>query len=143
MPEYVIKAHSSKWLVRGAGLLGCRQPQQADADANRGIIGARQKTHDREVAKRTPVQGSIPKLSLNFSSKKTKGISTMNPVTQEPRGLTAERAAEILDLNVDTVRRYLAAGRIPGTKFGKTWRIADSTVRALLEGQLQILRAAK
>jgi len=67
----------------------------------------------------------------------------MNPVTQEPRGLTAERAAEILDLNVDTVRRYLAAGRIPGTKFGKTWRIADSTVRALLEGQLQILRAAK
>lgn len=46
--------------------------------------------------------------------------------------LTVSEAAEILKLDPKTVERQLRAGRLPGAKVGRVWRIS----RAALEGYL-------
>ena len=40
-----------------------------------------------------------------------------------PQLLTVDQAADILQLSRDTIYRLLAAGKIPGIKYGKCWRI--------------------
>ena len=48
------------------------------------------------------------------------------------RILTLEQAAELLQLNYSTVRRYVMKGIIPGAKLGKTWRIVESDLKAFI-----------
>jgi excisionase family DNA binding protein len=43
---------------------------------------------------------------------------------------SAEEAAQILGLQVRTVRNYLRDGRLPGVRIGKQYRIARSTLDA-------------
>lgn len=46
---------------------------------------------------------------------------------------STEEAAEVLGLNVETVRNWLRAGRIKGVKLGKRyWRIPEREVQRLV-----------
>jgi excisionase family DNA binding protein len=48
--------------------------------------------------------------------------------------LTAEQAAEQLQLHADTVRRLLREGEIPGRKVGKRqWRISAAVLKEYIE----------
>lgn len=51
--------------------------------------------------------------------------------------LSAEQAAEYLHLHLDTVRRLLRQGVLPGRKVGKEWRIRKPDVDAYLDGDRQ------
>ena len=53
----------------------------------------------------------------------------------EDEYLTAEQAAEKLQLHARTVRRLLASGELPGRKVGgKEWRISAAALKAYMEG---------
>ena len=48
--------------------------------------------------------------------------------------LTAEQAAEQLQMHPRTIRRMLADGRIPGAKIGtKEWRVSASALKEFIE----------
>lgn len=49
--------------------------------------------------------------------------------------LTAEEAAEYLRLNIDTVRKLLRKGTIPGVKIGRQWRIPKRALEAWREAE--------
>lgn len=51
--------------------------------------------------------------------------------------LSAEQAAEYLHLHLDTVRRLLRRGLLPGRKVGKEWRIRKPDLDAYLSGDRQ------
>lgn len=51
--------------------------------------------------------------------------------------LSAEQAAEYLHLHLDTVRRLLRRGLLPGRKVGKKWRIRKPDLDAYLSGDRQ------
>jgi excisionase family DNA binding protein len=46
--------------------------------------------------------------------------------------LTPEESARYLKMHVDSVRRLLRAGKLPGRKFGGGWRIAKSSLDEML-----------
>lgn len=46
---------------------------------------------------------------------------------------TAKELAELLKLNIDTIRRYLRTGKIKASKFGKTYRVSDEDLKRFLE----------
>ena len=48
------------------------------------------------------------------------------------RILTAQQAAELLQIHPETMRRMLKRGRIPGHKIGRAWRILESEIRRLV-----------
>lgn len=48
--------------------------------------------------------------------------------------LSAEEAAEILGLQVRTVRNYVREGRLPGVRIGKQYRIARADLEAFTSG---------
>ena len=48
--------------------------------------------------------------------------------------LSAQQAAEILGLQVRTVRQYVRQGRLPGVRIGKQYRIARSDLEAFGAG---------
>ena len=52
--------------------------------------------------------------------------------------VTAERAAELLQLHPKTVKRLAAAGTIPGMKIGRVWRFRESELDAHIVRQLQL-----
>jgi excisionase family DNA binding protein len=53
----------------------------------------------------------------------------------EDEYLTAEQAAEKLQLHARTVRRLFASGELPGRKVGgKEWRISADALKAYVEG---------
>jgi excisionase family DNA binding protein len=53
----------------------------------------------------------------------------------EDEYLTAEQAAEKLQLHARTVRRLFASGELPGRKVGgKEWRISADALKAFVEG---------
>jgi excisionase family DNA binding protein len=55
-------------------------------------------------------------------------------MTEENNGLlTTEEAAELLKLNVETVRRLLREGVLTGAKIGDNWRIRRSDIDAFWE----------
>ena len=67
------------------------------------------------------------------------------PVIQEPTttiALTIEEAAERLRLHPATVKKYLQSGLIPGCRIGGpkygSWRVAPSTIDAMLAGKLPL-----
>jgi excisionase family DNA binding protein len=49
--------------------------------------------------------------------------------------LTVEEAAEILKVTIDTVRRLLKKGRLPGTKIGREWRLSRKALTELIRQQ--------
>jgi excisionase family DNA binding protein len=53
--------------------------------------------------------------------------------------LTAEQAAEQLQMHPRTVRKMLAEGKIPGMKVGgKEWRISAQILRDFIEGKVDM-----
>lgn len=51
----------------------------------------------------------------------------------EKEFLTADEAAELLNMHPRTIRRLLNSGELPGTRLGRQWRISASAVRSLIE----------
>lgn len=47
--------------------------------------------------------------------------------------LTPEEAAEILGISVYTLKDFLRAGKIPGVKIGKLWRVEETALREYVE----------
>lgn len=50
---------------------------------------------------------------------------------------TPEETARQLNFHVETVRQHLRAGLIPGVRIGSSWRVKQSTIDAILAGELQ------
>jgi excisionase family DNA binding protein len=48
--------------------------------------------------------------------------------------MTPEAAAEYLKLHIDSVRRLLRKGKLPGVKVGHGWRIKRSVLDTMLNG---------
>lgn len=48
--------------------------------------------------------------------------------------LSADEAAEMLNLHPRTVRRLLASGDLPGVRLGRQWRISAAALKAYMEG---------
>ncbi len=46
---------------------------------------------------------------------------------------TAEEVADILKLDIVTVRRYLAQGDMKGAKIGKSWRITEEDLKDFIK----------
>lgn len=46
--------------------------------------------------------------------------------------LSAEEAAELLGVSAETVKRHLRAGRLPGRKVGRLWRVSRAALDAFL-----------
>jgi len=59
------------------------------------------------------------------------------------RLLTTEEAAEILQLDPNTIRSYLKKGELVGIKLGLTWRIELEDLRKFLDNQKQRRRRMK
>jgi len=55
-------------------------------------------------------------------------------VDMEKEFLSADEAAEMLNMHPRTVRRLLASGELPGTRLGRQWRISSAAVRRMIEG---------
>ena len=53
--------------------------------------------------------------------------------------LTVEEAALALQVNTDTVRRWLRQGELKGRKLGRIWRIAQSDLASV--GKAETARA--
>lgn len=49
--------------------------------------------------------------------------------------LTPEESAAFLKMHIDSVRRLLRSGKLPGVKVGGGWRIPKSALKAMLEGR--------
>ncbi len=47
--------------------------------------------------------------------------------------LTPEEAADILGISVYTLKDFLRAGKLPGVKVGKLWRIEEIALKAYIE----------
>jgi len=47
--------------------------------------------------------------------------------------LTVDEAAARLKIKADTVRKWLRSGKLRAAKLGRSWRIPDSEVEALLK----------
>ncbi len=47
--------------------------------------------------------------------------------------LTVDEAAARLKIKADTVRKWLRSGKLRAAKLGRSWRILDSAVEALLK----------
>ena len=46
--------------------------------------------------------------------------------------LTPEESAAYLKMHVDSIRRLLRSGKLPGVKVGGGWRISKATLDAML-----------
>jgi len=48
--------------------------------------------------------------------------------------LTPEQVAEKLQLSLITVKRWLTAGKLPGYKVGRQWRVSEEQLQQFIEG---------
>lgn len=48
---------------------------------------------------------------------------------------TAEEVANILKLDIKTVRRYLSQGDMKGAKIGNTWRVTEEELKEFVENR--------
>jgi excisionase family DNA binding protein len=48
--------------------------------------------------------------------------------------LTPEQVAEKLQMNARVVRRMLSAGKLPGKRVGRIWRVSAASLKAYIEG---------
>ena len=51
----------------------------------------------------------------------------------EKEFLSADEAAEMLNMHPRTIRRLLTSGELPGTRLGRQWRVSATAVRKLIE----------
>jgi excisionase family DNA binding protein len=54
--------------------------------------------------------------------------------------LTVREAQQLLPVRRSWLYEHLADGRVPGTRFGRSWRIRQSVVAALAAGGIAALR---
>ncbi len=54
----------------------------------------------------------------------------------KPDAISPERAAELLDVHPETIRREILRGRLTAFKVGQQWRILRSELRAYSERSL-------
>ena len=47
--------------------------------------------------------------------------------------LSPERAAQMLDVNPETVRNWLREGKLQGVKVGRLWRIAENELQRFID----------
>jgi excisionase family DNA binding protein len=52
----------------------------------------------------------------------------------DPEVLTVEQAAELLQVDTDTIRALARQGELPGRKVGREWRFSRAAVLAWLGG---------
>jgi excisionase family DNA binding protein len=52
----------------------------------------------------------------------------------EQEYLTPEQVAEKLQMNARVVRRLLSAGKLPGKRVGRIWRVSASALKEFIEG---------
>jgi excisionase family DNA binding protein len=48
--------------------------------------------------------------------------------------LSPERAAQMLDVNPETVRNWLREGKLQGVKVGRLWRVREEDLQTFLRG---------
>jgi excisionase family DNA binding protein len=66
---------------------------------------------------------------------KLNNTTTLDTVQNQPRLLTPESFAVILNLHPESIRRCIRAGRIKAKKFGRSWRITQAEAdRVITEG---------
>jgi excisionase family DNA binding protein len=53
---------------------------------------------------------------------------------KEPEYLTPQQVAKKLQLHAGVVRRMLAAGRLPGRRVGRVWRVSSVELREFMGG---------
>lgn len=51
---------------------------------------------------------------------------------ESPPYLSAEEAADLLGLGLETTKRHLRAGRLPGRKVGRLWRVSREALDAFI-----------
>ena len=52
--------------------------------------------------------------------------------------LSAEEAAKLLDIHIDTVRDWLRSGKLPGVKMGDSiWRIRRADIEAMFSNEAE------
>jgi len=52
--------------------------------------------------------------------------------------LTPEKVAKILDVNIETVYRWLNKGVLPGVKIGGLWRVRKEDIDLKFENQVKV-----
>lgn len=70
-------------------------------------------------------------------------MSRRAPRVERPRMFVVADAAVLLDMAPETIRRLLAAGKLPGTRVGGRWRIPVDVIDRLLAAQREAVAAAK
>jgi acetyl-CoA synthetase len=56
------------------------------------------------------------------------------PTEAKPDVLTAEEAAQVLRVHTQTIKRWLADGKLKGIKIGRAWRVSRAEITRILEG---------
>ena len=53
---------------------------------------------------------------------------------------SVEEVAEILQVHIDTVRRYIKAGALRAAKIGKAYRVQESDLQAFIEARIKEIK---
>jgi len=61
----------------------------------------------------------------------------MSPKQGYPKFLTVGQVAEMLQIKVQTVYKYLRAGKIPGVRVGSIWRVNEEDLLKFLKSKKQ------
>lgn len=75
-----------------------------------------------------------------MSAQPQNGLRSLMTLESAPRCeplVTADRAAELLQLHPKTVKRLAQAGEVPGMKIGRVWRFRESALDAWMCAQLK------
>ncbi len=59
----------------------------------------------------------------------------MKPLLEQDRFLSINEITEYVGVNNQVVRKWLREGTMPGTKFGRLWRIHTTTLAEFIEQQ--------
>ncbi len=60
------------------------------------------------------------------------------PENENEIGLTIAEAAEQLRVATTTAREWAKAGKLPAQRIGRKWIVLQSTVNAVLRGEIEI-----
>jgi excisionase family DNA binding protein len=58
----------------------------------------------------------------------------MEPLQGSPRVLSVPEAADLLRVSTRTIYEWLGAGKLPGRKIGKVWRLREDLLMKFLAG---------
>ena len=85
---------------------------------------------ERSISKRELVTDAVVRL---LDDRVTVGRAEVT-APAAPEVLTVEQAAELLQVDADTVRALARAGDLPGREVGREWRFSRAAVLAWLAG---------